>query len=265
MLTGVAVWGVEVNGAAWMASRAHRRWPSPNLCSRAEAPVGGGRHIDEGSQIEARPARRAPPSLCRIDTHSRGGYQGPRTCRPSSDTHGQKGIRWHDPMTRIRAGERPCSRRRTRRRRWQRCGKGSDHVPMPSFGASARVGVSDGPSRDRNAARGGAEHPLGGDPGGRNVEPSSDTVDRQLFGIAAFWRELPAPGTPESIECFDVRGSGVVRGLGRVSLSSVQFVDTAPQGCLPGSFGVVGGPLRLSVVGKGTIEMRPARTKDAGH
>lgn len=68
--------------------------------------------------------------------------------------------------------------------------------------------------------------------------------------------ERCAPGTPASVECFDVRGRGTVRGLGLVSLSSVQFVDTAPQGCPSGSFGVIGAPMRLSVAGKGTIELR---------
>jgi hypothetical protein len=65
-----------------------------------------------------------------------------------------------------------------------------------------------------------------------------------------------APGTPASFECFDVTGGGTVRGLGRVSLTTLHFVDTAPAGCPSGSFAVPGASMRLSVAGKGAIELR---------
>lgn len=65
-----------------------------------------------------------------------------------------------------------------------------------------------------------------------------------------------APGTPALVECFDVRGSGTIRGLGRVSLSSLHFVDTSPQGCPSGQFRVLGASLRITVAGKGGIELR---------
>jgi len=65
-----------------------------------------------------------------------------------------------------------------------------------------------------------------------------------------------APRTPPSVECFDVRGSGTVRGLGRVSLASLHFVDTAPAGCPSGGLAVPGADMRLSVAGKGAIELR---------
>jgi hypothetical protein len=65
-----------------------------------------------------------------------------------------------------------------------------------------------------------------------------------------------APGMPPSVECFDVRGSGTVRGLGRVSLASLHFVDTDPAGCPSGSFAVPGADMRISVAGKGAIELR---------
>lgn len=64
-----------------------------------------------------------------------------------------------------------------------------------------------------------------------------------------------APGTAESVECFDTTGSGTVRGLGRVSLTTLLVIDTAPEGCPPESFRVLGSPVRLSVAAKGTIEI----------
>ena len=73
--------------------------------------------------------------------------------------------------------------------------------------------------------------------------------DSRRFG------ESCAPGTPALVECFDVVGSGTIRGLGRVSLTSLQFVDTAPAGCDTGSFRVLGSSVRLSIGGKGTIEI----------
>ena len=68
--------------------------------------------------------------------------------------------------------------------------------------------------------------------------------------------ESCAPGTPALVECFDVRGSGTIRGLGRVSLGSLHFVDTAPQGCSSGEFRVIGASMRISVAAKGSIELR---------
>lgn len=78
---------------------------------------------------------------------------------------------------------------------------------------------------------------------------ASSTASRR-FG------ESCAPGTPALVECFDVRGSGTIRGLGRVSLSSLHFVDTAPQGCPSGEFRVIGASMRISVAGKGSIDLR---------
>jgi hypothetical protein len=69
------------------------------------------------------------------------------------------------------------------------------------------------------------------------------------------WRFDCAPGTPASFECFDVTGGGTVRGLGRVSLTTLP-VDTASAGCPSGSFAVPGASMRLSVAGKGAIELR---------
>lgn len=68
------------------------------------------------------------------------------------------------------------------------------------------------------------------------------------------------PGTPESVECFDATGSGTVPGLGHVSLTQLQLIDTAPAGCGPGSLHVLGSPVRLSIAGKGTIEITVGET-----
>jgi hypothetical protein len=81
------------------------------------------------------------------------------------------------------------------------------------------------------------------------LKTASSTASRR-FG------ENCAPGTPALVECFDVRGSGTIRGLGRVSLSSLHFVDTAPQGCPSGEFRVIGASMRISVAGKGRIDLR---------
>jgi hypothetical protein len=84
----------------------------------------------------------------------------------------------------------------------------------------------------------------------RAAIPTESSSASRRFG------EDCAPGTPETVECFDVRGSGTVRGLGRVVLRSLHFVDTAPQGCPSGQFRVLDASVRLVVAGKGSIELR---------
>ena len=67
-------------------------------------------------------------------------------------------------------------------------------------------------------------------------------------------------GTPSTVECFDRTGSGVVPGLGNVEESYAYAIDNASRNCpvqleqesrrLPAT------TARLSVAGKGTIELR---------
>ena len=64
------------------------------------------------------------------------------------------------------------------------------------------------------------------------------------------------PGTPGSIECFARTGGATVRGLGEVTESYPYRVDGSPVGCTPDEVRVLPATVRLSVAGKGEIELQ---------
>lgn len=64
------------------------------------------------------------------------------------------------------------------------------------------------------------------------------------------------PGTPSSVECFARMGSATIRGLGNVTESYAYFVDGSPAGCAVDEVRVLATTVRLSVAGKGEIELR---------
>lgn len=66
------------------------------------------------------------------------------------------------------------------------------------------------------------------------------------------------PGTPSSIECFARRGSATIRGLGDVTESYPYVVDGSPAGCAADEVRVLPATVRLTVAGKGEIELRVA-------
>ena len=93
---------------------------------------------------------------------------------------------------------------------------------------------------------------------GTQAAPARTTGTLALRGTLAIagatasrrFGEKCAAGTGIYVECFDTTGTGTIRGLGRVSLRLLQFIDTAPAGCDSGSYRVLGSPARLSVAGK---------------
>jgi HYR domain len=65
------------------------------------------------------------------------------------------------------------------------------------------------------------------------------------------------PGTPaEATECFSRTGAADVRGLGRVEESWDPVVDETPAGCGPASVRFLPSTARLTVSGKGAIDVR---------
>jgi HYR domain len=83
-------------------------------------------------------------------------------------------------------------------------------------------------------------------------------------GTLAFERELvvkypptacPA-GTPNAVECFARTGSGIIRGLGSVKVSYPYFVENNSAGCAADEVRVLPATVRLTVAGKGEIEVR---------
>jgi hypothetical protein len=81
------------------------------------------------------------------------------------------------------------------------------------------------------------------------------TFDTQLD---ARYPETSCPeGTPGDVECFSRTGSGVIPGLGNVTESYIYEVETAPTGCADNAaVRVLATTVRLSVLGKGEIELR---------
>jgi hypothetical protein len=76
-------------------------------------------------------------------------------------------------------------------------------------------------------------------------------------------RYPPAPcpaGTPVAVECFARTGGGTIRGLGSVTESYAYSVESLPAGCNPEPVRVLPAAARLSVLGKGEIEIRVAGT-----
>jgi hypothetical protein len=83
-------------------------------------------------------------------------------------------------------------------------------------------------------------------------------------GTLTFTAELQAKyppttcpaGSPDSLACFARTGQGIIRGLGRVEESYAYFVETLSAGCPPEPVRVLATTARLSVPGKGAIEIR---------
>jgi hypothetical protein len=67
-------------------------------------------------------------------------------------------------------------------------------------------------------------------------------------------------GTPDAVECFVRTGRGIIRGLGNVEESFAYFVQSLPAGCDPEPVRVLPTTARLSVPGKGEIEIQLAGT-----
>jgi hypothetical protein len=63
------------------------------------------------------------------------------------------------------------------------------------------------------------------------------------------------PGTPGGVECYARTGSGIIRGLGTVNESYAYGVDPAPAGCGVDRVALLPTTARLSVPGKGEIEL----------
>jgi hypothetical protein len=75
--------------------------------------------------------------------------------------------------------------------------------------------------------------------------------------ITGFYPPTACPvGTPSSVECFARAGTGVIRGLGTVRESYPYFVQDSPSGCELGYVQVLPTTVRLTVAGKGEIEIR---------
>jgi hypothetical protein len=87
-------------------------------------------------------------------------------------------------------------------------------------------------------------------------------------GTLSFAAELPAKyppvacpaGTPDGVECFARAGRGIIRGLGSVEESYGYFVQGLAAGCDPEPVRVLPTTARLSVPGKGEIEIQLAGT-----
>jgi hypothetical protein len=83
-------------------------------------------------------------------------------------------------------------------------------------------------------------------------------------GALTFEAELPVKypptacpaGTPNFVECFTRTGSGTIRGLGKMKESYPYFVQNASAGCAADQVRVLPTTVRLSIEGKGEIELR---------
>jgi HYR domain len=94
--------------------------------------------------------------------------------------------------------------------------------------------------------------------------PSNGRLSPADTGTLTFEAELtvrypptacPA-GTPNSVECFARTGNGTIRGLGTVKESYPYVVEDLPPGCAADQVRVPPATVRLSVAGKGEIELR---------
>jgi HYR domain len=106
----------------------------------------------------------------------------------------------------------------------------------------------------------GASHAAASLPGA--AETSSSRL--ALAGTLTFNAELGVryppttcpTGTPNSIACFARTGSATIRGLGNATESYPYFVEDFPPGCAADQVRVLPAAVRLSVAGKGQLELR---------
>jgi hypothetical protein len=67
-------------------------------------------------------------------------------------------------------------------------------------------------------------------------------------------------GTAVTVECFTRTGTGIIPGLGNVQESYPYFVEDAPAGCGENKVRVLPTTARVSVAGKGSLELRLSGT-----
>jgi hypothetical protein len=109
---------------------------------------------------------------------------------------------------------------------------------VAAIAASTAVGVA--------AAMGGADVTA--------ADTGTLTLDAQL-DVAYPPTGCPA-GTPLQVECYARTGRGIIRGLGSVAESYAYQVDSMPAGCGDDMVRLLPTTARLSVAGKGEIEVR---------
>jgi hypothetical protein len=98
----------------------------------------------------------------------------------------------------------------------------------------------------------------------RGEQPTERSAVSANMGGLTFEAELevrypPKPcaaGTPSGVECYARAGTGVIRGLGSVNESMAYEVESAPPGCGGDMVRMLPTTARLSVPGKGEIELR---------
>jgi hypothetical protein len=90
--------------------------------------------------------------------------------------------------------------------------------------------------------------------------PYTSSTPRTLTFEAELSAAYPATacpvGTPNTVECFERKGSGIVRGLGNVEESHPYFVEDSPAGCDTNQVRVLPATAHLSVAGRGDLEPR---------
>lgn len=105
-------------------------------------------------------------------------------------------------------------------------------------------------------------------PGNPRPSAAYSYLPLAVTGTLTFAAELPVTyparscpaGTPGSVECYARTGRGTVRGLGSVDESHAYLVDDQPAGCDPEWVRLLPTTARLSVPGKGEIDLRVAGT-----
>ena len=70
------------------------------------------------------------------------------------------------------------------------------------------------------------------------------------------------PGVSGTTECFGRRGTGRVAGLGDVTVSYTYLADLGHPACSGGSVRILGYPARLTVAGKGELQVAVAARSD---
>jgi HYR domain len=68
-------------------------------------------------------------------------------------------------------------------------------------------------------------------------------------------------GTPPAVECFARTGKGVVRGLGAVEVSHAYLLENQPAGCNVEAVRLLPTTARLTVAGKGAVDVRITGTE----
>ena len=101
-------------------------------------------------------------------------------------------------------------------------------------------------------------------PGGPYPAPVDEPVVLADTALLTFEAELPVrypvaacpAGSSSTLECFVRRGSGIIRGLGKVEEAYPYLVEDSPAGCDENQVRVLPTTGHLSVPGKGELEFR---------